>query len=148
MTDQPYTDADLRTEGAICLAALSTSPTVADILRWLPGAYIESRRNADRSGPTWEDVVDSEGLAGIARQVHGLIDSVPDLSRWSVDLGASGLSETTSLAWGHGDNWDLAVQIAHRPGLDAGLHNELVDAARTAIQSVLDRRGIDSPHTT
>lgn len=67
MTTPPlYTDHDLRTEAAICLLALSTSPSVADILRWLPGAYVESHREDDGSGHTWGDLLDEKGLGKVA----------------------------------------------------------------------------------
>jgi hypothetical protein len=91
-TDRPYTDNDLQAQAALCLSALSTSPTVADILRWLPGAYVEGR-----SGNTWGDVLDNAGLATVARKIHALIGDAGNAvgglnaARWLIDLGADGL---------------------------------------------------------
>lgn len=90
-TDRPYTDDDLRSEAAICLLGLSTSPNVADIRRWLPGAYVDSRREDDGSGHTWGDLLDEGGLSEVSDKVHALIEGAADVTRWAVNLGADGL---------------------------------------------------------
>lgn len=92
MTPPPlYTDDDLRSEAAICLLALATTPGEADIRRWLPGAYVDSHREDDGSGHTWGDLLDEDGLGEVSAKVHALIETTADVTRWAVDLGADGL---------------------------------------------------------
>ncbi|MEW2187800.1 hypothetical protein AB0900_31415 [Streptomyces cellulosae] len=89
--DRPYTDDDIRTEAAICLLGLSTTPDVADIRRWLPGAYVESHREDDGSGHTWGDLLNENGLGEVTSKVHALIEGAADVSVWAINLGADGL---------------------------------------------------------
>jgi len=127
MTDQPYTDDDLRAEAA----RLRT----------------QAARDADeRIRPTIENKwrsLNADQIDEACDEVVGLLDSAVDVSRWAVDLGACGLRQTTELAWGRdGDAWDLAVQIAHRPGLNPELQRALVAVVRGAVRLALNNHGI------
>ncbi|MCX4809041.1 hypothetical protein OG601_47090 [Streptomyces sp. NBC_01239] len=143
MTETPYTDDDLRNEAALCLFALSTSPTVADILRWLPGAYVESHREEDRSGHTWGDLLDNTGLAKAARKIHGLIGEAHNavgalsIARWLVDLDADGLEPTThEVTFDNADGPFIRLHLAFHPSMPehdrqrfhAGIKQALRDA--------------------
>lgn len=85
------------------------------------------------------------------RQVEELIEDAVDQTAWGVDLGASCLRHLTNSVWGSEyedviegpvQRWDVAVQLAHRPGLGKDFHDELVEAVRSAVDGVLARRGI------
>lgn len=120
MTTTPYTDDDLRAQAALCQSALSTSPTVADILRWLPGAYVTGR-----SGDTWGDTLDNTGLTEAARRIHALVEragnavGVLAAARWLIDFGADGLeADEHQIDIGGPDNPHVRVHFAFAPGLD------------------------------
>jgi hypothetical protein len=133
MTHLPYTDDDLRAEAA--------------------RLHARAARDADdRIRPAverkWGAQAAPEAIDEACDELVSLLDGAADVSRWAVDLGASVLTRTTELAWGHGDNWHLAVQVAHRRGVGEELHQALVEAVRGAVRSVLDGRGIDTPEIT
>lgn len=118
MTDRPYTETDLRAEAAICLLALSIPPTTGDILRALPGAYIESRCNNDRSGDTWGDLLDNTSLAEVARTIHDRLALAADLSAWAVNLGADGLQPASLNLWMGPENTPrVRVHFAFAPDM-------------------------------
>ncbi|MET9073925.1 hypothetical protein ABZX95_17495 [Streptomyces sp. NPDC004232] len=142
MSDRPYTEDDLRTEAARQYAEVLRSPDWLEVQGEMQGTPIPSTTTGqvvrwhELPGDDYHDAVNA---------VQELLEDAPDLSRWAVDLGACCLTKTTNLAWGHGDNWALAVQIAHRRGVDDELHTALVDAVRAAVRSILTDRGIDNP---
>lgn len=141
MTERPYTDEDLRTQAALCQSALSASPTVADILRWLPGAYVTGR-----SGDTWGDVLDNTDLAETARKIHGLIEQADntigalDATRWLINVGADGLEPTA-----HTVSLDSAtlggdfarLHLAFHPGVPETDRVRFTDGLRKAIDAHL-----------
>jgi hypothetical protein len=133
VTDRPYTDDDLRAVAALLLAGAARDTD--DMVR-----PVVERKWGKQATP---DVIDEA-----CDELVSLLDSAVDTSRWAVDIGARYLKQTTVLAWGHGEAWDLALQIAHRPGISGDLHNAIVGAARGAIQLVLDNRGLGLPQTT
>lgn len=149
---QPYTDADLRFEAARQYAEALSFPDRLEVRDEMQGQPIPSTvvdLEPETGEPlemsrTWGQLSDDD-FHDAGNEVHDLLDNLPDLSRWAVDLSASHLRKTTHLAWGHGTNWDLAVQIAHRPGLSDELHEAIVGAVRGAVRLALDNRGIDSP---
>jgi hypothetical protein len=141
MTETPYTDDDLRNEAALCLFALSTSPTVADILRWLPGAYVDSHREEDRSGRTWGDLLDNTGLAEVARRIHGLIGEAGNAvgaansARWLVGLGADGLeADPRTVEITEGTHIGVRIHFAFDPDLPAEIREQVIDALRDDIR--------------
>jgi hypothetical protein len=135
MTDRPYTDNDLQAQAALCLSALSTSPTVADILRWLPGAYVQGR-----SGNTWGDVLDNAGLATVARKIHGLIEQAGNTdyplnaARWLINLGAAGLEPSEQqLTLGAGEP-RVRIHFAFAPDMsDADRRDFVAEIAAATV---------------
>lgn len=142
MTNDPYTETDLRHEAARQYAAILHAPDLAEVGEEMYGQPIPSTvagqtvRWRDLSGDDWHDARNG---------IHEHLEDAVDLSRWAVDLGACALTRTTELAWGHPKNWDLAVQVAHRRGLKDDLHDALTEAIRGAVRLVLDNRGIGRP---
>lgn len=135
MTPPLYTDADLRSEAAYCLLALSSLPTVPDILRWLPGAYVDSYREDDGSGQTWGDVLDDAGLATVARKIHDLIAETIPLPQWAIGLHADGLEPSHEhVITLDGDNRPIArTHFAFEPGMPDDMRTNLVEGIGAAI---------------
>ncbi|MBL3664454.1 hypothetical protein JL475_00140 [Streptomyces sp. M2CJ-2] len=134
MTDQPYTDDDARAEAATQLRA-ARDPENFEVT-------IEGHKIPSRDDFQW-DQLNGDDFHDADREISEHVEYAVDLARWSVDLGANGLHYTSELAWGRGgDAWDLAIQIAHRPGLKDDLHEALTDAVRDAVNLVLDNHGI------
>ncbi|GAP46929.1 hypothetical protein [Streptomyces azureus] len=132
MTDLTYTDDDLR-----ALAAKLQAQAALDAEGRIRSA-VEHR---------WAGKASDEQIDEACDELVSLLDSAVDMSAWSVNLGARYLKTTTELAWGRGgDAWDLAVQIAHRPGLSTELREALTGAIRGAVNHVLHDRGIDDTH--
>jgi hypothetical protein len=155
VTDRPYTDDDLRTEAARQYAEALRSPDLLEVGDEMQGQPIPSTvvdLEPDTGEPlemsrTWGQL-SGDDFHDARNEIHELLDSAPDVSRWAVRLGTCYLRQTTELAWGHGDAWDLAVQVAHRPGISDDLHQALVGAVRDAVQLVLDNRNLGLPQTT
>lgn len=138
----PYTDDDLRREAARQYAEVLRAPDRLEVGDEMAGQPILSRSGSVRWGELSGDDFHDAG-----NEVHELLDSAVDMSAWSVNLGARYLKTTTELAWGRGgDAWDLAVQIAHRPGLSAELRDALTSAVRGAVNLVLDERELNDTH--
>lgn len=143
MTDFPYTDTDLRVEAARQYAEVLRAPDRLEVQDEMQGSLIPSRSGDGRT-VRW-GALPGDDFHDAANRVHELLDDVPDLSRWSINLSGSSLTRTTELAWGHGSNWHLAVQVAHRRRVDDDLHTALIDAVRDAVNTVLDGRGLSLP---
>jgi hypothetical protein len=139
MTPPPlYNDADLRTEAAICLLALSTTPDVADIRRWLPGAYVESHREDDGSGHTWGDLLDEDGLGEVSGKVHALVEGAADVTRWAVDLGADRLEPSgSSITVGASEKPIARIHFAFEPDMPDEMQTALVEGIGQAIADAL-----------
>lgn len=143
MTPPLYTDQDLRSEAAHCINALSTSPDVADILRWLPGAYVDSYREDDGSGQTWGDILDNEGLAAVARKIHNLINGAAATPWWAVDLGADQLEPshehviTLNADNGTQERPIARIHFAFEPGMPEEMRTALVEGIGQAMNAYL-----------
>lgn len=148
MTDLTHTDDDLRREAARQYAEVLRNPDlleVGDEMRDTPIPSAAAEQESE-NGLTWGHLP-YDDFHNARNEVQELLDSAVDMSAWSVNLGARYLKSTTELAWGRGgDAWDLAVQIAHRPGLSTELRDALTGAIRGAVNLVLDNRGIDDTH--
>ncbi|MFD5566595.1 hypothetical protein [Streptomyces cadmiisoli] len=144
MFNLPYTNDDLRREAARQYAEIVSKPDLLEV-----GDEMRTRPIASTAGGKPEKATTWTQLSGdefhdARNEVQELLDDAADVSRWAVDLGACGLRFTSELAWGRGgDAWDLAVQIAHRPGLSNELREAITAAVRGAVNRVLDDRGID-----
>jgi hypothetical protein len=136
----PYTDDDLRTEAARQYAEVLRAPDLLEVGDEMQGQPVPSQSGSVR----WGELSDDD-FHDARKQVHELLDDAVDASAWSVNLGARHLKTTTELAWGRGgDAWDLAVQIAHRPGLSTELRAALTGAIRDAVNLVLDNLVLDN----
>lgn len=137
--DLPYTDNDLRAEAALCLSALSTSPTVADILRWLPGAYVDSHREEDRKSHTWGDLLDNTGLAEVARKIHGLIGDAGNVvgalnsARWLIDLCADGLEPSEQQLTLGRDEPRVRIHFAFAPDMSEADRRDFIAEIAAAV---------------
>ncbi|MGW4825036.1 hypothetical protein ACWEP4_40540 [Streptomyces sp. NPDC004227] len=135
MTDLPYTDDDLRTEAATQLRA-ARDPETFEVT-------IEGHKIPSRGDFQWDQLNDDD-FHDADREISELLEGAVDVARWSVDLGANGLHCTSELAWGRGgDAWDLAIQIAHRPGLSKELREAITSIVRGSVNLALDNRGLD-----
>lgn len=143
MTHLPYTNGDLRAEAARQYAEILRDPDRLEVQDEMQGTPIPSRAS---DGILWQQA-GVDDFHDAVNQVHELLKDAPDLSRWAVDLGANGLKTTSELTWGRHDNaWDLAIQIAHRPGLKDDLREAITAAVREVVRIVLDNRCIDDVH--
>ena len=145
MFNRPYTDDDLRREAARQYAEVLRSPDLLEV-----GDEMQPRPIASTAGRNPEKATTWGQLSGdefhdARNEVQELLDDAPDVSRWAIDLSACVLTRTTELAWGHGDNWHLAVQLAHRRGIHDDLSQAFADAIRNAVNQVLADRGLDAP---
>lgn len=155
MTERPYTDEDLRAEAARQHAEVLRAPDLLEVGDEMQGQPIPSTvtdLEPETGEPlemsrTWGQL-SGDDFHDARNEVQTLLDDAADVSRWAVNLGACHLKHTTELAWGRGTSWDLAVQIAHRPGISDDLHNAIVGAVRGAVRLALDNRGIDIPLAT
>lgn len=134
MTPPLYTDQDIRSEAAHCLLALISLPTVPDILRWLPGAYVDSYREDDGSGQTWGDVLDNTGLATVARKIHELITATMPLPFWAVNLHADGLEPSSEhVEITEGTHIGVRIHFAFDPDLPQEIREQVINALRQDI---------------
>lgn len=118
MTDRPYTDEDLRQEAARQHAAAIRSITPSD--------------GDDTPEPN-----------AARQQIDNLIAGAPDVSRWAIDLGVAGLTETVSHGWYcTTTGWDLAIQIAGHPETKPELRAEVKGAVVAAVDRVFAEHGL------
>jgi hypothetical protein len=147
VTDRPYTDDDLRAEAACQFATLTEDPEFMCVGEGMEDSIVASTE--PEGGRTWGELLPYKADGGEAynaaqRKIHALINGAADVSEWAVNLGADGLTETTSLIWTcAGSGRDLAVQIAHRPGIKPEMHDEIESAVCRAVERVLDERGLN-----
>lgn len=95
MTDQPYTNADLRTEAARQHAALTDDPDFTGVGEMMQDSNVHSS-GAGNDSKTWDELLPYDGDEGDAyeeaqRRVCTLVHGAADLSSWAVNLGADGL---------------------------------------------------------
>ncbi|MFF1284394.1 hypothetical protein ACFVY4_27080 [Streptomyces sp. NPDC058299] len=151
-TQQPYTEEDLRREATRQYADILRNPDRLEVQDEMHCKPIPST-TVDLEPATGEPLemsrawhhLPTDDFHDAANEVHELLEGAVDVSRWSIDLGACALRQTTELAWGHGTAWDLAVQIAHRPGLSDDLRAAITTAVQDAVTRTLHERGIDHP---
>lgn len=127
MTERPYTDDDLRAVAAQLHAGAA-------------------RDTDDRIRPTvqrkWSSL-DADQIDEACDDLVSLLDSAADTSEWAINLGAAGLTATTSMGWYvTTSGWDIALQLAHRPDIKPELRDEVESAVRLAVERVLSEHGL------
>ena len=85
MTDQPYTDDDLRAEAARQLRTATEDPDFSGISEQMEGHKIRSRGDFQ-----WDQLGDSD-FDRAQRAIDDLLGDAADVSEWAVNLGADGL---------------------------------------------------------
>ncbi len=95
MTEQPYTDTDLRAQAVTALAALADDPDFMSIGEGMEDAYVKSTSEGD-DRQTWGDLLpynhdDGNAYNEAQRKIHSLVQGAADLSEWAVHLGADSL---------------------------------------------------------
>lgn len=117
MTDQPYTDTDLRAEAALARDALMHLPTTEEIVTSLRGAYVSSL-HADGDEATWGNLLDEEGLTEAARRIGELMVPAAPVGQWAVDLGADGLEPSPHVLNLDGDDKPVVrIHMAFDPDM-------------------------------
>ncbi|NJP70395.1 hypothetical protein [Streptomyces sp. C1-2] len=148
MTDRPYTDDDLRAEAARQHRALTRTADLVVVGDQMDQETVLSTEERDEPR-TWAELLDCEGditpaYEDAQEKVHHLITRAADVSEWAVNLGAAGLTATTSMGWyvSSTNGWDIAVQFAHRPQIRPGIRDEIESAVRLAVERVLREHGL------
>lgn len=143
MTDQPYTDADLRAEAAMQYDELTTDPDFMGVGESMQDTAVESTHpdpDAENdTGRTWGELLpyqDDDGKAYAAAQekIHDLISGAADLGEWAVNLGADGLEPE-----GRALNPDAGVRIhfAFDPTVPDDVQRAWIDGIHHAIREGL-----------
>lgn len=146
MTDQPYTEHDLRAQAVIQHAALTDDPEFMSIGEGMEDACVESTSDGDRK--TWGELLPYEADDGDAfnqaqRKIHSLVQKAADLSEWAVNLGADGLEpDDCQLKFLAGDKPIIRVHFAFAPELDDDAREAFVtalgEAAARELRLALD----------
>lgn len=142
MTDRPYTDDDLRAEAARQHKELTEDPDFMCVGERMEYRAIPSTAPAGE-GQNWNDLAPHD-FEEARRDVARLLEGAADVSEWAVNLGAAGLTATTSMGWyvSSTNGWDIAVQLAHRPQIRPGIRDEIESAVRLAVERVLREHGL------
>ncbi|MER6607337.1 hypothetical protein ABT282_15845 [Streptomyces sp. NPDC000927] len=85
MTDQPYTDTDLRAEAARQHRTATEDPDFMGV-----GEQMEGQKIASADDLQWDEL-DDEQFDTAMRGIEALITGAADTSQWAIDLGADGL---------------------------------------------------------
>ncbi|WP_329291923.1 hypothetical protein [Streptomyces pseudovenezuelae] len=110
MSDQPYTDGDLRYEAARQLRSAGEDPDFMGIGEQMDRAPIDSTfydANGERheQGRVW-DQLDTADFNAAQSSIADLINGAADVSDWAVDLGADGLEP---------DEHKITLKVDERP---------------------------------
>ncbi|CAM5265553.1 hypothetical protein [Streptomyces fumanus] len=126
MSDQPYTDDDLRAEAARQLSAHGPGASREQTYAAMLDAPIESTRDTD--GPTWSEALDAPDLSTPAATINALINDAADVSEWAVHLGADGLEPLGEQLTAHTQNgpW-FRLHFAVRPDMPDDMRRALVE---------------------
>jgi hypothetical protein len=147
MTPAPYTDDDLRAEAARQHRGLTRTADLVVVGDQMDQETVPSTEDGDEPR-TWAELLGCEGDITPAyeeaqEEVHRLITRAADVSEWAVNLGAAGLTATTSMGWYvTSSGWDLAVQIAQRPAIRPEVRDEIESTVRLAVERVLRGHGL------
>ncbi|MFE7105599.1 hypothetical protein ACFU98_10760 [Streptomyces sp. NPDC057575] len=145
MTDQPYTDADLRAEAASQHADLASDSDYMGVGEAMESSWVPSTETAeDGSARTWKNLLvtldetgDDEDYAAYddaQRQIYDLINGAADISQWAVDLGADGLEPEEHSLTINGDDRPIArIHFAFEPDMPDEMRAALVEGIGQAI---------------
>ena len=121
MTDQPYTDDDLRTEAAKQHKTATEDPDFSGIGEQMDGT------------DPWSNLGDDDFDTAM-RAVDKLLSNAADVSRWAIDLGADGLEplpEQLSAQTANGP-W-FRLHFAVRPDMPDHMRRALVEGVGVEI---------------
>lgn len=144
MTDQPYTDEDLRAEAARQHATLTEDPDFMGVGEAMEDRYVESTATdpdarIERTGSTWAELLpveadDGEAYDEARRAIHKLISRAADLSEWAVDIGADELEPLDSaLSMQTATGPLVRILFAVRPDMPEDMRNALVEGIAIEI---------------
>jgi hypothetical protein len=146
MTDQPYTDNDLRAEAARQLFGAQQDPDFMGIGEQMEGSFIDSTvvepdpetGTEPVTGRTW-DQLDDDTWDTAQRGIDKLINGAVDLSDWAVNLGADGLepSDEHIITLGADEKPIARIHFAFEPGMDDDMRASLVQGIGQAIDAHL-----------
>jgi hypothetical protein len=149
MTDQPYTDEDLRAEAARQLFGAQQDPDFVGISEQMDGSRIESTvtdpeapAHTVAGGRTW-DMLAPDDYDRAHRAIDDLLGKAADTSTWAINLGADGLEPSD----GHvitidGDGKPIVrIHFAFEPGMDDDMRTALVQGIGQAIDAHLPEGG-------
>lgn len=123
MTDQPYTDDDLRDAAALMHYSLTIQPNPVDADAVLSGhpAWVHVEVGSDEEDQLRESVVE-------------LVSKAADVSAWAVNLGADGLEpEDHSITIGAVGKPIARIHFAFEPGMPDEMRDALVEGIGEAI---------------
>lgn len=120
MTDQPYTDDDLRAEAARQHKSATEDPDFSGIGEQMEGSKIPSRGDFQ-----WDELGDDDFDAAM-HAIDGLLGKAANVSAWAVDLGADELEP---------DEHRFTLSAGEKPIIRVhfGFAAELSDDARDAF---------------
>lgn len=132
MTDQPYTDTDLRAEATRQHADLTRDPDYMGV-----GEQMEGQEVTPGGEINWDDYRD-ETFEAAQRSIHDLLTGAADVSQWAIDLGADGLEPTEhTIQLGvdpeDGDRPRIRMHFAFSPDMDDDARTQFVMALSRAI---------------
>jgi hypothetical protein len=121
MTDQPYTDEDLRAEAAHQHRILAADPDFMGIGEMMDGSEIDS------TGTTWDQLGDGEFDAA-QRAIDDLLGKAADVSDWAINLGADGLEPDEE----HVDIAGARIHFAFDPSMPEEMRASVIAAVHAA----------------
>jgi hypothetical protein len=132
MTEQPYSDDDLRAEAVRQHAAFTEAPDFVGV-----GEQMSDQEVIPGGGVAWGDFSD-ETFERAQRSIHDLIAKAVDLSEWAVNLGADGLepaiSDTISLK--AEDRTLVRIHVAFERGMPEDLRRQFIGALDESINEL------------
>ncbi|MEV7470432.1 hypothetical protein AB0O20_28605 [Streptomyces kronopolitis] len=134
MSQQPYTDDDLKAEAARQHYVLTSQLNGRQVLSRMLDAPVSSTCSADGTddGLTWDEALNCDQLGDPEQAITDLIRRAADVSDWAVRLGADGLEPEDHTLTVDGDDTPLVR-------LHLAFHPDLPDSARRAFSMRLAR---------
>ncbi|MEE1774479.1 hypothetical protein PUR34_41490 [Streptomyces sp. JV185] len=141
MTDQPYTNADIRAEAARQHASLTEDPDFMGVGEAMEDSVVESTDDGTCGRQTWDELLvgptpndEYEAYNTAQRKIHDLIKGAASLSEWAVNLGADGLDpEEHSITIGADEKPIARIHFAFEPGMPDEMRTALVEGIGQAI---------------